>query len=98
MINIFIGNLDVSATEEQLRSLFADYGAVETVALVKDTGEPRGLAFIEMTQASGAQAAIAALNGVTLQQHVLRVNEARPKALLDPARDAGSRQHRRHQI
>jgi cold-inducible RNA-binding protein len=55
--NIFIGSLDVNATEEQLRILFATYGAVETVTIVKDrdTGKPRGFAFVEMTEAAEAQ-------------------------------------------
>jgi cold-inducible RNA-binding protein len=98
--NIFIDNLDFTATEEQLRTLFAAYGAVETVAIVKDrdTGEPRGFAFVEMTQAAEAQAAISSLDGVLLNKRALRVNEARPKLHRDPARESGSRDHRRHQL
>ena len=51
MKNIYIGNLDQSATEDQLRTLFVAHGAVETVTIVKDrdTGQPRGFAFLEMT-------------------------------------------------
>lgn len=100
MTNIFVGNLDFSATEEQLQTLFAAYGAVETVAIVKDrdTGEPRGLAFVEMTRAAEAQAAISSLDGALLNERALRVNEARPKLHRDPARESGSRDHRRHQI
>ncbi len=100
MKNIFVSNLDITATEEQLRNLFAGYGAVETVAIVKDrdTGEPRGFAFVEMTHAAEAQAAISSLDGAVLNERVLRVNEARPKLQRDPARDSGSRDHRRHQI
>jgi len=98
--NIFIGNLDFTATEEQLRTLCAAYGAVETVTIVKDrdTGEPRGFAFVEMTQAAEAQAAISSLDGVLLNKRALRVNEARPKLDRDPARESGSRDHRRHQL
>lgn len=100
MTNIFIDNLTFNATEEQLRILFAAYGAVETVTIVKDrnTGESRGFAFVEMTQAAEAQAAISSLDGVLLNEHSLRVNEARPKLLRDPSRDLASRDHRRHQI
>jgi len=99
-MNIFIGNLDFTATEEQLRTLFAGYGAVETVTIVKDrdTGEPRGFAFVEMPQAAEAQAAISSLDGVLLNERALRVNEARPKLHRDPARESGSRDHRRHQV
>ncbi len=99
-MNIFIGNLDLKATEEQLRTLFAGYGAVETVTIVKDrdTGEPRGFAFVEMPQAAEAQAAISSLDGVLLNERALRVNEARPKLHRDPARESGSRDHRRHQV
>jgi cold-inducible RNA-binding protein len=98
--NIFVGNLDLNATEEQLRMLFAVYGAVETVTIVKDrdTGEPRGFAFVEMTQAEQAQAAIFSLNSKLLNERPLRVNEARPKLDRDSTRDLGSRDHRRHQI
>jgi hypothetical protein len=56
MTNIFVGNFDITATEQQLRELFAAHGAVETVTIVKDrdTCEPRGIAFVEMTQATEA--------------------------------------------
>ena len=100
MTNIFIGNLDFTATEEQLRILFAAYGAVETVTIVRDrdTGDPRGFAFVEMRQAAEAQVAISSLGGLLLQERALRVNEARPKLHRDPTRDSESRDHRRHQI
>ena len=100
MTNIFVGNLDFHATEEQLRSLFAAYGAVETVTVVndRDSGESRGFAFVEMTQAAEAQAAIASLNGSLLNERAMSVNEARPKLHGDPARDSASRDHRRHRI
>jgi RNA recognition motif-containing protein len=100
MTNIFVGNLDITATEQQLRELFAAHGTVETVTLVKDrdTGEPRGIAFVEMTQAAEAQAAIAALNGNQLNGRALRVNEARPKLKQDPTPNFGIRDHRRHNM
>ncbi len=100
MTNIFVGNLDCNATEEQLRTLFAAYGPVETVTIVKDrdTGEARGFAFIEMTQVAEAEAAIVALNGVLLNERALRVNEARPKLHRDVTRALGSRDHRHHQV
>ena len=98
MTNVFVGNLDITVTEQQLRELFAAHGAVETITIVKDrdTGEPRGIAFVEMTQAKEAQGAISALNGTILNGRPMTVNEARPKIQPDPARDSGSRDHRRH--
>lgn len=100
MTNIFIGNLDLKASEEQLRSLFATYGTVETVTIVRDrdTGEPRGFAFLEMTQLAEAQAAIAALDGSLLNQRAVRVNEARPKLQRDRDPAPASRNHRHHRI
>jgi cold-inducible RNA-binding protein len=100
MLNIFISNLDLNVTEVELRNLFAAYGAVQTVTIVKDrdTGQPRGFAFVEMTQAVEARAAISSLDGTLLKARALRMNEARPKLNRDPARDSGSRDHRRHQM
>jgi len=99
VINIFARNLDPTTTEAQLKEMFAAYGSVETVTIVKDrdTKQPRGFAFVEMTNNAEAQAAIKSLNGFRLNDRVIRVNEARPKAEHDPARDS-SREHRRHKI
>jgi len=81
MKNIFVGNLDFGATEASVRQLFEAYGAVERVNLVtdRDTGRFRGFAFVEMSNASEADQAIAALNGTDLDGRALNVNEARPK-------------------
>jgi len=83
---IFVGNLDFSATEESLRTLFEPYGAVESVNIPTDreTGRARGFAFVEMADSS-AETAIAALNGTNVGGRALNVNEARPK----PERAAG---------
>jgi len=83
---IFVGNLDFSATEESLRTLFEPYGAVESVNIPTDreTGRARGFAFVEMADSS-AEKAIAALNGTNVGGRALNVNEARPK----PERAAG---------
>ncbi|HEY7353765.1 MAG TPA: RNA-binding protein [Terriglobales bacterium] len=98
MTNIFVGNLDITVTEQQLREVFAAHGGIETITIVvdRDTGEPRGIAFVEMNQATEAGAAIAALDGTMLNGRAMRVNEARPKIHREPTRDAGSREHRRH--
>jgi RNA recognition motif-containing protein len=97
--NIFVRNLDPTTTEAQLKDLFAAYGAVETVTIVtdRDSSGPRGIAFIEMTDAAEAKAAIESLNGFRLNDRAIELNEARPKQEQDPARDS-SREHRRHRI
>jgi cold-inducible RNA-binding protein len=79
--NIFVGNLDFAATESAIRSLFEAYGTVDRVNLVtdRDTGRPRGFAFVEMTDSAAADRAIAALNGTDMGGRTLNINEARPK-------------------
>lgn len=81
MKNIYVGNLDFSTTEEQLRTLFEPHGAVDKVTLVRDraTGQSRGFGFVEMTNDAEGEKAIAALNGSSLGGRNLNVNEARPK-------------------
>jgi RNA recognition motif-containing protein len=98
--NVFVGNLDITVTEQQLRELFAVHGTVETITIVKDrdTSEPRGIAFVEMNQATEAQGAISALNGTMLNGRQMNVNEARAKLDRDPMRDSDRRDHRRHRM
>jgi cold-inducible RNA-binding protein len=81
MKNIFVGNLDFAATETELRALFERFGAVERVNLVtdRDTGRPRGFAFVEMSDDNQAGQAISTLNGQDLNGRAMNVNEARPK-------------------
>ncbi len=81
MKNIFVGNLDFSASDSSVRALFEPYGAVDRVNVVtdRDTGRSRGFAFVEMANATEADAAIAALNGANVGGRSLNVNEARPK-------------------
>jgi cold-inducible RNA-binding protein len=80
--NIFVGNLDFNVSEDELRNLFAAYGAVDRVTILtdRDTGRSRGFGFVEMTNAEDGEKAIAALNGTQLSGRTLNVNEARPKA------------------
>jgi RNA recognition motif-containing protein len=82
MKNIYVGNLSFDATEDQVRSMFEQYGAVDRVSIVtdRDTGQPRGFAFVEMTDDDAAGKAMEALNGTNLGGRNLTVNEARPKA------------------
>ena len=81
MTNIFVGNLSYQTTQDDLHAAFAAYGDVERVNVVtdRDSGQPRGFAFVEMTEAAAAQTAIAQLNGTDLHGRTLNVNEARPK-------------------
>src|ERR1700678_598203 len=81
MKNLYVGNLPHSTTEAELRNVFEPHGAVEKVSLVtdRDTGRSRGFAFVEMTNASEADKAIAALNGTDLGGRPLTINEAKPK-------------------
>ncbi len=87
MTNIFVGNLSYQTTQEELEAAFSAYGAVERVSIVRDrdTGQSRGFAFVEMTNASEAEKAIQNLNGTQLNGRQLNVNEARPRE----ARPAG---------
>jgi cold-inducible RNA-binding protein len=81
MKNIFVGNLNFGATEDAVRSMFEAYGTVEKVNLItdRDTGQPRGFGFVEMSVNADADRAIAELNGRELDGRALNVNEARPK-------------------
>ena len=81
MKNIFVGNLDFGATEDQVRTIFEAYGTVDRVSIKTDreTGRSRGFAFVEMSNEAEAERAIAALNGTNLGGRALNVNEARPK-------------------
>jgi RNA recognition motif-containing protein len=81
MTNIFVGNLSYQTTQDDLHATFSQFGNVERVNIVtdRDTGQPRGFAFVEMTAAGDAQNAISQLNGAELHGRALNVNEARPK-------------------
>src|SRR5262249_28560034 len=82
MKNLYVGNLPHSTTEAKLRNIFETHGAVEKITLVtdRDTGRSRGFGFVEMTNASEADKAIAALNGTDLGGRTLTINEAKPKS------------------
>ena len=80
MSKIYVGNLPFSATEDSVRTLFAQYGTVESVALINDreTGRPRGFGFVEMSKGDAAKA-IQSLNGQDMGGRPLKVNEAQDK-------------------
>lgn len=81
MKNIYVGNLSFGASEESVRALFETHGTVGRVNIVtdRDTGQPRGFGFVEMTNDAEGDRAIAAVNGTDLDGRTLNVNEARPK-------------------
>ena len=81
MTNIFVGNLSYQTTQDDLLAAFSQFGNVERVSIMtdRDTGQPRGFAFVEMSDAHAAQTAISQLNGTELGGRALNVNEARPK-------------------
>jgi RNA recognition motif-containing protein len=91
MKNLYVGNLPHSTTEADLRGFFEAHGAVDKVSIVTDreTGRSRGFGFVEMTDSTEADKAIAALNGTELGGRTLTVNEAKPK--LGPSRNGGKR-------
>jgi RNA recognition motif-containing protein len=81
MTNIYVGNLSYTATEEDIRQAFASYGEVSSVKVITDreTGRPRGFAFVEMTDPQAAKEAIEGLNLTDIAGRRVTVNEARPK-------------------
>ncbi len=80
-MKIYVGNLSFDTDESGLRNLFAEYGGVDEVAVItdRDTGRPRGFAFVTMGDDAEAKKAIAELNGKEFEGRTLNVNEARPK-------------------
>ncbi len=92
---LYVGNLTYDITDNDLQELFAPHGPVTEVKLVQDreTGKPRGFAFVTMATPEGAQAAVQALNGKDVKGRALTVNEARPReerGVGSPARGGGS--------
>jgi len=98
---LYIGNLSFDTTEESLRTAFAQCGSVTDVYVATDreTGRPRGFAFVTFSTPAESQAAIMKMNGVELDGRALAVNEARPKEdsggrSFGPDRKAGAFQAR----
>ncbi|MEH2425006.1 MAG: RNA-binding protein [Nostoc sp.] len=80
-MSIYVGNLSYQVTEEDLKRAFAEYGTVSRVQLPTDreTGRPRGFAFVEMETDTQEQAAIDALDGAEWMGRDLKVNKAKPR-------------------
>src|SRR5438105_10861061 len=81
MTKIYVGNLPFSATDAEVRELFAQHGTVESVSIItdRDTGRPRGFGFVEMSRADASRA-IQNINGKELGGRALRVNEAQERS------------------
>ena len=86
MKNLFVGNLSFQTTESDLRALFEPFGQVTRIHIVnnRETGQPRGFAFVEMAKDEEAAKAVANLNGKEVAGRALRVNEATPKSESGP--------------
>jgi len=80
-MKIYVGNLSYDVTEDELAAEFGTFGKVESVAIPADkfSGRPKGFGFVEMPTKTEAEAAIAGLNGKSLRERTIVVNEARPR-------------------
>jgi RNA recognition motif-containing protein len=80
-MNIYVGNLSYSMSEDELRDAFGAFGEVSSVKILMDreTGRSRGFGFVEMPNQSDGEKAIAQLNGKDVGGRPLRINEARPR-------------------
>ena len=80
-MKIYVGSLSFDVTEDDLRAAFEAFGPVESVSLAKDraTDKPKGFAFVEMSDRTKAESAIAGLNGKELRGRAVTVSEARAR-------------------
>ena len=87
---VYVGNLSYNTTESKLRTLFAEYGEIESLNVITDreTGRPKGFAFVEMATQQAAEAAISALDGKSVDDREIKVNKAKPPENRD-RRDSG---------
>lgn len=91
MTSIYVGNLAHAATEDDVREAFEAFGKVASVSIIKDreTGRPRGFAFVEMSDPNEANEAISQMNLKEIKGRAVTVNEARPKTERPPRRGGG---------
>ena len=93
--NLYVGNMSYDTTQDRLTELFEAHGQVTSVNIItdRDTGRPRGFAFVEMATEQAAQAAISALDGQQVDGRSLKVNLAKPRN--SGGSDRGRRSNRR---
>ena len=87
--NLYVGNLSYDTTEETLRSLFAEYGELQSASLITDryTGRSRGFGFVEFVRLEDAETAMSELNGRSVDGREIRVDKAKPRS--DSSRGGG---------
>ena len=92
-MNIYVGNLSFSATDDSLRDLFAQFGEVTSAKIMMDkmSGRSKGFGFVDMPDDAAANAAIAELNDKEFMERNLKVNEARPRTEGDRPRKTFNR-------
>ncbi|MBE2246027.1 MAG: RNA-binding protein [Candidatus Competibacteraceae bacterium] len=80
-MTIYVGNVPFNLREEELQHVFAQYGEVSSVKIIKDkfTGKSKGFAFVEMSSSEDGNNAVQQVNGLEVKGRQLRVNEAKPK-------------------
>ena len=80
-MNIYVGSLSYDVTENELKDLFAEFGTVSSVKVIEDreTGRPKGFAFVEMPNQDEAEKAISSLNEKEIKGREIKVNQARPR-------------------
>ena len=80
-MNIYVGNLAYGMTEDELQEEFAEYGEISTVNIITDkySGQSKGFGFVEMVNQADAETAISKLNGQTVKEMIIKVNQARPR-------------------
>lgn len=80
-MNLYVGNLPYSVTEEDLKDAFSEFGELTSVNIIKDkySGQSKGFGFVEMPDNSDADKAIKALNGSQLKGRAIKVNQAKPR-------------------
>ena len=80
-MNIYVGNLAYSVTEDELRQAFSQFGDVTRANVITDkySGQSKGFGFVEMSDKAAAEEAISALNGTDLNGRSIKVNEAKPR-------------------
>jgi RNA recognition motif-containing protein len=88
---VYVGNLSYQTNEDALRTLFAEFGEIQSINVItdRDTGRPKGFAFVEMATDQAARSAISALNGKLVDDRELKVDEAKPR--VDRDRRGGGR-------
>lgn len=87
-MRIYVGNLPYSVTDDELRDLFSEFGALSSAEVIKDkfSGQSKGFGFVEMPNQAEAETAIQQLNDSVMKGRKVTVNEARPRAERPPRR------------